>query len=148
MSDPAIPTDLDSALEAAMIQKVDEGEFDRGCVPDDPKRLAVRVEAAAPTPEPEERRPRPPADPNVEWSAEPSMPEQMQRHPASVRMGAPFTAILNLSKTEDLAELNRVQALCHEPRGARAVITEKERQFYEGAWHVILTYAPIQYQKI
>ncbi len=93
----------------------------------------------------EEARTADAADP--EWGDTPTVKDQMLRFPESVRSTHPVTAVLDLSAPADLAEFNRIQQEAAAPY-PKIDIAVMDRQFFEGKWSVLLTYAKIQYQKL
>jgi hypothetical protein len=85
---------------------------------------------------------------HAKWGDAPSMRDQITKMPDTVRLVAPVTKVLNLSKPEDLAELNKLKALERADGGPTIVITEYERKFHEGVWWVFITHERIQYQQL
>lgn len=97
----------------------------------------------------EERQVRPPKDPNVVWLNYPSIPEQMQRFPHTVRPGARIDAVFNLSNKEELATFNRIQAeASNHVDGLTSVIHNLDKQFHQGQFFALVTYSKLFYQKM
>jgi hypothetical protein len=85
---------------------------------------------------------------DAEWLEQPSVADQLNRFPSSVRLGPPETEVLNLSDKADLARLNAIQKASHTFKFATSVITHQDTQFYNGAWHTLVTHHKILYQKL
>jgi hypothetical protein len=99
--------------------------------------------------EQEERQVRPPKDPNVVWLNYPSVPEQMQRFPHTVRPGPRVDAVFNLSDKEELATFNRIQAeASNHVDGFTSVIHDLDKQFHQGQFFALVTYSKLFYQKM
>lgn len=82
------------------------------------------------------------------WATRPSVANQAARAPETVKIGAPVTAVLNLSVPAELAVLNDLQAKAHSPDGPLVVINHIERHFHEGQWHALVTHSPLLYQEL
>lgn len=109
---------------------------------------ASRFEEKLPEPvEPsKEEKDKPPLD--KKWSRSPSVRNQMQQHPQTVRYANPETKILNLSKSEELKEWNRIQQGCASIEAPSLAITEVEKQQHDGSWTVYVTYSEVHYMEL
>lgn len=81
------------------------------------------------------------------WMSMPGVRDQLQRYPDTVRLGAPVTAIFNLSENPQLVEWNALQSKTAGDAPTVAIISH-ESNFYNGAYWIHVTYKPIQYQKL
>ena len=96
-----------------------------------------------------ERQVRPPKDPNVQWLNYPSIPDQMQRMPSTVRPGARVDAVFNLSNKDELLEFNKIQAeASNHVDGLTCVIHDLDKQFHQGQFFALVTYSKLFYQKL
>ena len=106
----------------------------------EPERLKIRPEPAPEEPEEEEKLPE-----NSIWGDRPTVRNQVDLYPDSVRFVDPETKILDLSKAEDLIEFNRILKASDDHEAATLRMTDVERQFHEGSWSVFVTYHKVQY---
>lgn len=81
------------------------------------------------------------------WGSKPSIANQAGRMPDTVRLGIRCTAVLCLSKPEDLDKFNAIQASASQQNPTAAIFDDK-KDFYEGAYHCCLTYADIEYEQL
>ena len=120
----------------------------------EPSRLSKRVSpplVAVEEPEGDdiqEEAVRTPQKPNVSWLGQPSVTDQANRFPTTVKYSELTTEVLDLGEAKDLARLNIIQSGSHPDNGPTLAIAESERQFYNGRWFMYITYAKISYQKI
>lgn len=113
------------------------------------ERFSDKNEGVEEAEDQEERQVRPPKDPNVVWLNYPSIPEQMQRFPHTVRPGARIDAVFNLSDKEELATFNRIQAeASNHVDGLTSVIHDLDKQFHQGQFFALVTYSKLFYQKM
>lgn len=115
-----------------------------------PERFSDKPEDDEDEYEEEEEKPtRPPKDPNFVWLTHPSVPEQMTRHPHTVRPGRRIDAVFNLSKPEELAAFNAIQGEASDHvDGLTSVIHSLDKQFHDGQFYALVTYSKLFYQKL
>lgn len=84
---------------------------------------------------------------NRRWGAKPSVANQLQRMPDTVRPGCVCTMPYNLSNDEELAAMHKLQASsCGET--PTVIIYETKKKFYKGVWHCCITYADLEYAQL
>lgn len=92
---------------------------------------------------------KPPKDPNVVWLPHPSIPDQMQKMPNTIRVGPQVDAVFNLSAAGELAAFNLIQGKATDQIGGQtAVIHHMAKEFHQGQFFALVTYSQIFYQKI
>lgn len=82
------------------------------------------------------------------WGPEPSVVGQMVNHPTTFRLKPMQVKVFNLSKEEDAKAYSEVWAKFTDMKSPRCRISEMDRQFYEGAYHVYLMYQDIEYKQL
>lgn len=81
------------------------------------------------------------------WSEEPSTEQQMLTDIDTVRLVKPQADVLRLSNPEELKKWNDI--LTKADGGAPSiVITESERNFYEGSYVIYVSFSRVEYKKI
>lgn len=80
------------------------------------------------------------------WATTPSVKDQVNRYPDSIRMIDPETKVLDLSNPAHLAEYNRLQRESADLTKRKLAITELERQAVNGTWVALVTYYRVEYQ--
>lgn len=85
--------------------------------------------------------------PHQRWLDRPSVADQFNRVPSSIRFEPPVTETLRLGDAAQLKRLNEIQHQAYEIN-PRCQIRDMERVFHDGDWYVCLTYAKILYQKL
>ncbi len=82
------------------------------------------------------------------WMDRASVHDQHLIHPETCKFGEAQAKIFDLSKSADLEEYGKLEALAVREGGPGVAMLDKERQFFEGVYHVFLTYRPMQYKKL
>lgn len=124
---------------AAVAEAMDEKEF----VTVEPSRMEDRIE-----PTPDEEEDEEPAPHAGEWRTTPSVKDQAERYPESVKLADPETKILDLSKEEDLKEFNRIQKAAGNTSAPTLAITDLEKQQVNGSWTVFVTFNKVLYHTL
>ncbi len=97
----------------------------------------------------EQKPVRPPKNPNVQWIDYPSVPDQFTRMPQTVRPGKQVDAVFDLSDSAQLAEFNKIQGeATDQVNGITAIIYSVDKQFHNGHFYALVTYAKLYYQKL
>lgn len=92
---------------------------------------------------------RTPKDPNVAWLPYPSIPDQLQKMPHTVRTGPQIEAVFNLSNPGELTAYNLIQGQATDQvNGQTAVIHQVTKEFHQGSFYALVTYAKLFYQQI
>lgn len=89
-----------------------------------------------------------PASPDAAWQNKPSIKDQVQRYPDSVRTAEPVTVLLDMAKEEDIKILNDIQKAAADPEAPTKIILEKDVQKHKGSWTILLTHAKVEYLKM
>jgi len=114
-----------------------------------PERHSDKVQVEEDDEQELERPVRPPKDPNVTWLNGPSIPDQMQRLPNTVRPGPRIDAVFNLSNKDELMEFNKIQAeASNHVDGLTSIIHDLDKQFHQGQFFALITYSKLFYQKL
>ena len=113
----------------------------REFIADDPDRFEDRPE---PSPDEEEEEEKAPV--NTEWMDSPSVRNQAELHPDTVRMADPETKVFDISDAEQLKEFNTIQKGVAHPTAPTHAITEIDKETIKGSW--VVTFYRIQYQKL
>lgn len=82
------------------------------------------------------------------WSSSPSVKDQAERFPESVRLVDPETKILDLSNPTQLAEYNRLQKESSDVNKRKIAIAELERQQANGTWQALVTFYRVEYRTL
>lgn len=142
MSDPSQDTVALPTTEAPNADEV------RLMLEGSPDRLATKMARDDEAEEPE-REIRPPRDPNVIWQQFPSIPDQLQKMPQTVRTGPQIDAVFNLSIKSELAEFNLLQGQAtNHVDGQTVVIHHLTKEFHQGQFYALITYSKLFYQKL
>ena len=113
-----------------------------------PERLSAKIEDEPEGDEPQQEL-RPPKDPNVVWQGVPSVPDQLQKFPHTVRTGPHIDAVFNLSVKAELSEFNRIQGQATDQvNGLTTVIHHLTKEFHQGQFFALVTYSHLFYQKL
>lgn len=113
-----------------------------------PDRYTDKVEEDV-VEEDSEQELRPPKDPNVVWQSVPSVPDQMQKLPNTVRTGPHIDAVFNLSIKAELNEFNRIQGQATDQvHGLTTVLHHLTKEFHQGQFFALVTYSHLFYQKL
>jgi hypothetical protein len=83
------------------------------------------------------------------WGPKPSVKDQREQHPDSVRVRDSHTEVLALAPgSKDLERWNEIEKLIYDLEAPSYVLTQYERVFHEGAWHLFVTLARLEYQQL
>lgn len=82
------------------------------------------------------------------WQPKPSMADQYEKLPHTVRMGPPVYDIFDLNRDGELERMNKFVARTH-PRGApEIIVTSEQRKFHCASWKILVSYQVLEYLKI
>jgi hypothetical protein len=82
------------------------------------------------------------------WGAKPTLRNQLQEQPRTVRFVDPETKMLDLSKAADLKEYNRIQRAAADLESPTLAVQEIDKQKHEGTWVVLITFCTVQYMQL
>jgi hypothetical protein len=82
------------------------------------------------------------------WLKDPSVVGQMIEHPTTVRYLPMQVKVFNLSDAKDAEEYGALWAKFTDVKGPRVRISETDRQFYEGTYHVFIMFQDVEYKQL
>jgi hypothetical protein len=82
------------------------------------------------------------------WGDRPTMRNQLQEQPRTVRFVDPETKMLDLSKAAELKEYNRIQRAASDLESPTLAVQEVDKQKHEGTWIVLITFCKVQYMQL
>ena len=109
-----------------------------------PRKVVVEEKPAVAEPEPTSETDD---QGRTKWSDKPSLADQYKRYPKTCKEGPIQFKTFDLSQATQLAELNKDMEGAIPP-DAPHIITKLQREFYAGAYHVIMEYRVIKYMKL
>jgi len=83
----------------------------------------------------------------AKWGPSPSVPDQFSKLPSTVRRRKVETLMTDVANEAQLQHWNSLQQRALDP-SPTIVLSQVERQFYEGKWLILATVTTLEYQQI
>jgi hypothetical protein len=99
--------------------------------------------------EPREKKEEPVLeDGTVKWGRSPALADQFLSRPETCRRGPPKHRVFSLDGAEAEKELNDFYKKTTPAQAPEVIVVEKEKQFHEGRWLILLGYVEIEYMQL
>lgn len=82
------------------------------------------------------------------WLSIPTFDDQFSKYPTTCRLIGPTIALFDITDKGQLADLNKMLAKQSPVDAPGIILVNKEKNFHEGKWLVLLEYMSVEYKKL